>query len=79
MFKFLGLVTDSSELFEFGFDPKTDVFGFCWVFWCHSDSLMNGTKKMVHDSEGTERCLIFMSLRLGPFCVLLLDLITCCV
>ena len=27
-------------------DPRigTDVFEFCWVFWCHSDSLTSGTK-----------------------------------
>ena len=29
--------------------------------------------KMVHGSEGTERCPVFMGPRLGPFCVLLLD------
>ena len=43
------------------------------MFWCHGDSLTNGTKKMIHGSEGTERCLVFMGPRLGPFCVLLLD------
>ena len=29
--------------------------------------------KMVHSREGTERCPVFMGLRLGPFCVLLVD------
>ena len=27
---------------------------------------------MVHSREGTKRCLVFMGLRSGPFCVLLL-------
>ena len=34
--------------FEFGFDPETDVFGFCGVFWYHSNSVMN--------REWTKRC-----------------------
>ena len=43
-------------LLRFGFDPGTNVFGFCYVFWYHSDSVTNRTKKMVHDREGTKRC-----------------------
>ena len=35
---------------RFGFDPETDVFGFCGVFWYHSNSVMN--------HEGTKRCPI---------------------
>ena len=35
-------------MFRFGFDPRTDVFGFCGVFWYHSNSMMN--------CEGTKRC-----------------------
>ena len=35
---------------KFGFDPKTDVFGFCGVFWYHNNSVMN--------REGTKRCLV---------------------
>ena len=58
---------------KFGFDHGTNVFGFCCVFWYHSDSMTNGTKKMVRSCEGTEMCSIFMGLRLGPFCVFLLD------
>ena len=27
----------------FGFDPGTDVFRFCCVFWYQSDSMTNGT------------------------------------
>ena len=29
---------------RFGFDPGTDVFGFCYVFWYLSDSVTNRTK-----------------------------------
>ena len=35
-------------MLRFGFDPRTNVFGFCGVFWCHSNSVMN--------REGTKRC-----------------------
>ena len=35
-------------MLRFGFDPRTYVFGFCGVFWCHSNS---GTNR-----EGTKRC-----------------------
>ena len=34
----------SRTVLRFGFDPGTDVFGFCCVFWYHSDSVTNGTK-----------------------------------
>ena len=33
---------------RFGFDLETDVFGFCGVFWYHSNSVTN--------PEGTKRC-----------------------
>ena len=33
---------------RFGFDPETDVFGFCCMFWYHSNSVTN--------HEGTKRC-----------------------
>ena len=33
---------------RFGFDPETDVFGFCGVFWYHGNSITN--------LEGTKRC-----------------------
>ena len=33
---------------RFGFDPETDVFRFCGVFWYHSNSVTN--------REGTKRC-----------------------
>ena len=34
-------------MLRFGFNPGTDVFGFCGVFWYHSNSVTNreGTKK----------------------------------
>ena len=38
-----------SEL-RFGFDPGTDIFWFCGVFWYHSNSVTN--------REGTKRCPI---------------------
>ena len=33
---------------RFGFNPGTDVFGFCGVFWYHSNLVIN--------REGTKRC-----------------------
>ena len=38
-------------MLRFGFDPGTDVFGFCGVFWYHNNSVTN--------CEGIKRCLIF--------------------
>ena len=35
-------------MLRFGFDPRTDVFGFCGVFWYHNNSVTN--------REGTKRC-----------------------
>ena len=35
-------------MLRFGFDPGTDVFGFCGVFWYHNNSVTN--------REGTKRC-----------------------
>ena len=58
--EFLGLFSDSPDMiFEivfgqsqtvlrFGFDPEADVFGFCGVFWYHSNSVTN--------RERTKRC-----------------------
>ena len=36
--------SQSQTVLRFGFDPRTDVFGFCFVFWYHNNLLMNGTK-----------------------------------
>ena len=61
--KFSRLFLDSSnKIFEtvfgqfgtvlkFGFDPGTDVFGFCGVFWYLNNSVTN--------REGTKRCPVF--------------------
>ena len=35
-------------MLRFGFDPGTDVFRFCGMFWYHSNSVMN--------REGTKMC-----------------------
>ena len=47
---------------RFGFDLRTDVFGFYGVFWYHSNSVTN--------REGTKRCPVYMGLRFGSFCVI---------
>ena len=31
----------SRTMLMFGFDPGTDVFGFCGVFWSHNNSVTN--------------------------------------
>ena len=48
-------------MLRFGFDPEIDVFGFCGVFWYHSNSVMN--------REGTKRCLDLYGSEIGPFYV----------
>ena len=49
---------------RFGFDPGTDVFGFCGVFQYHSNSVTN--------SEGTKRCLALYEYEIWVIlCVLL--------
>ena len=43
----------------FGFDPETNVFRFCCVFWYHCNLLIDRTKKnekTVQGREGTKRC-----------------------
>ena len=55
--RIFGTVFGQSRIvLRFGFDPGTDVFGFCCVFWYHNNLLMNGTKKMVHGRECTKMC-----------------------
>ena len=40
---------------RFGFDPMTDVFGFCGVFWYHSNSVTNRERtKMCSILYGSE-------------------------
>ena len=41
---------------RFGFDFETDVFGFCSVFWYHSNSVTN--------CEGTKRCPILCGFKI---------------
>ena len=74
--KFSGLFANSPDrifgtifrqswtVLRFGFDPKTDVFEFCGVFWYSNNSVTN--------REGTRGVLFYVGLRFGPFCVLLL-------
>ena len=74
--KFLGLFADipdrifrtifgqSWTVLRFGFDPVTDVFGFCGVFWYPNNSMTN--------REGTRGVLFYVGPRFWPFCVLLL-------
>ena len=52
-------------MLRFGFDPVTDVFQFCGVFWYHNNSVMN--------REGTKGALFYMDPRFEPFCMLLLE------
>ena len=48
---------------RFGFDPETDVFGFCGVFWYHNNSMTN--------REGTKRCpVLYGSEILAILCVI---------
>ena len=55
MDEFLGLFSDmifgqSLTELRFGFDPETDVFEFCGVFWYHNN--------LVTNREMTKRCSI---------------------
>ena len=73
--KILGLNAENFETISgspgkcsrIGFDPETNVFMFCFVFWClglftayNKDSVMNGTK-MVHCREGLRGALFSRS------------------
>ena len=51
-------------MLRFGFDPGTDVFGFCGVFWYPNNSV---TKR-----EWTRGALFYVGPRFGLFCMLLL-------
>ena len=53
----------SRTVLRFGFDPETDIFGFCGVFWYHSNSVRN--------REGTKRCpVVYGSKILAILCVI---------
>ena len=54
----------SWTVLRFGFDPGTDVFGFCDVFWYHNNKVTN--------RKGTSGVLFYVGPRFGQFCVLLL-------
>ena len=56
-------------MLRFGFDPETDVFGFCCVFWYHCNLLMNGGKKWFMAVKGPRGALFYVDRRIGPFCV----------
>ena len=54
----------SRTVLRFGFDLGTDVFGFCGVFWYHSNSVTN--------REGTKRCPVLYGSEIWAIlCVLL--------
>ena len=54
----------SRTVLRFDFDPGTDVFGFCGVFWYHSNSVTN--------REGTKRCpVLYGSEILAILCVII--------
>ena len=63
----------SQTMLRFGFDPRTDVFGFCCEFWYHSDMVTNETKNGSQQWKGPKGALFVWVRDLGPFCVLLLD------
>ena len=57
-------------MLRFGFDPGTNVFGFCCVFWYHCNLWVNGTKKkMFMTVKGPRGSLFYMGPRFGPFYV----------
>ena len=73
--EFLGLCSNSPGLnfrtifgqfqikFGFGFNPETDVFGFCVVFWYPNNSVTN--------REGTKRCPVLCGSEIwGILCVM---------
>ena len=54
----------SRTVLSLGFDPGTDVFGFCCVFWYHCDSVTNGTKKWFIVVKGS-RGVLFLWAKIG--------------
>ena len=61
-----GTVFKQSQIgFRFGFDPRTDVFGFCGVFWYHSNSVMN--------RKGTKRCPVLYGSEIWAILYVLLE------
>ena len=52
-------------MLRFGFDPGTDIFGFCGVFWYHSNSAMN--------RERTKRCPVLYGFEIWAILYVLLE------
>ena len=52
----------SWTVLRFGFDPRTDVFEFCDMFWYPNNSVMN--------RKGPRGALFSMGPRFWSFCVL---------
>ena len=52
-------------MLRFGFDPSTDVFGFCGVFWYHSNSMTN--------REGAKRCPVLYESKIWVILYALLE------
>ena len=56
-------------MLRFGFDPGTDVFGFCCVFWYHCNLFLKKIKKRFMAVKGPRGALFYMGLRFRQFCV----------
>ena len=53
----------SLTVLRFDFDPETDIFGFCGVFWYPNNLMMN--------RDGTKRCPVFYGSKiLAILCVI---------
>ena len=57
----------SRTVLRFGFDPKTDVFGFCCVFWYHNDLMVNEIKKWFIAVKGPKGALFLWVRNRGHF------------
>ena len=55
----------SGTRLRFGFDPGTNVFEFCDVFWYHSNSMTN--------CERVKMCPVLYESEFRSFCMLLLE------
>ena len=56
-------------MLRFGFDLGTDVFGFCYVFWYHNNSVMN--------REGTKRCPVLYESEIYTILCVIVGKINC--
>ena len=69
--KIFGTVFGQSEtVLRFGFDPGTDVFGFCGVFWYPNNSMTN--------YEGTKRCPVVNGFEILAILYVIVRKIDCC-